>query len=91
MFQCRLIKVIFKANSLELSVMSKKQIHFNAFEMNTINHMAHGLWAHPEDQRVNYKTAEYWINLAKLLEKGLFDAIFLADIGGVYEPYEGGV
>ncbi len=69
--------------------MSKKQIHFNAFEMNTINHMAHGLWAHPDDQRITYKTADYWVNLAQLLEKGLFDAIFLADIGGVYEPYGG--
>ena len=69
--------------------MSKKQIHFNAFEMNTVNHMAHGLWAHPDDQRVNYKTAEHWINLAQLLERGLFDSIFLADIGGVYEPYAG--
>lgn len=67
----------------------KKQIHFNAFEMNTVNHMAHGLWTHPDDQRIHYKTAEYWVNLAKLLEKGLFDAIFLADIGGVYEPYQG--
>lgn len=69
--------------------MSKKKIHFNAFEMNTVNHMAHGLWAHPDDKRVEYKTADYWIELAKLLERGLFDAIFLADIGGVYEPYEG--
>ena len=69
--------------------MTKKQIHFNAFEMNTVNHMAHGLWAHPDDQRINYKTAEYWIDLAQLLEKGLFDAIFLADIGGVYEPFKG--
>lgn len=67
----------------------KKQIHFNAFEMNTVNHMAHGLWAHPDDQRIHYKTAAYWVNLAKLLEQGLFDAIFLADIGGVYEPYQG--
>lgn len=69
--------------------MSKKHIHLNAFEMNTVNHMAHGLWAHPEDQRIHYKTANYWIKLAQLLEKGCFDALFLADIGGVYEPYAG--
>lgn len=69
--------------------MTKKKIHFNAFEMNTVNHMAHGLWAHPDDQRIHYKTADYWVKMAQLLEQGLFDAIFLADIGGVYEPYEG--
>lgn len=69
--------------------MSKKKIHFNAFEMNTINHLAHGLWTHPEDTRTQYNTPEYWVNLAQLLEKGLFDSLFLADVAGVYDVYQG--
>lgn len=68
--------------------MAKKQIHLNAFEMNTINHLAHGLWTHPKDTRIQYKSPEYWINLAQLLEKGLFDSLFLADVAGVYDTYQ---
>ena len=31
----------------------------------------------------------YWQQLAKTLERGLFDGIFLADVSGVYDVYEG--
>jgi FMN-dependent oxidoreductase (nitrilotriacetate monooxygenase family) len=31
---------------------------------------------------------EYWIELAKLLERGRFDAVFLADVLGVYDVYQ---
>lgn len=69
--------------------MAKKRIYLNAFEMNTPGHQSPGLWKHPKDQSHRYKDSEYWIELAKLLEKGGFDAIFLADVLGTYDVYEG--
>jgi long-chain alkane monooxygenase len=65
-----------------------KQIYLNAFEMNCINHLSHGLWAHPTDKRTQYKDPEYWLELAQLLEKGKFDALFLADVIGIYDIYK---
>ncbi|MCI5540324.1 LLM class flavin-dependent oxidoreductase [Campylobacter lanienae] len=67
--------------------MAKKQIHFNAFEMNCITHLSPGLWRYPGDEALRYKDIEYWQNIAKIAEKGLFDAIFIADVLGVYDLY----
>ncbi|MGY5802179.1 LLM class flavin-dependent oxidoreductase [Rhizobium sp. LEGMi12c] len=69
----------------------KKQILLNAFNMNCVGHINHGLWAHPRDQSHRYKTLDYWTSLAATLERGLFDGIFLADILGVYDVYQGSV
>lgn len=69
----------------------KKQIHVNAFNMNCVGHIHHGLWTHPRDQSTQYKTLQYWIKLAKTLEKGLFDGIFIADIIGYYDIYQKGI
>ncbi|APO70463.1 nitrilotriacetate monooxygenase family protein (plasmid) [Rhizobium gallicum] len=66
-----------------------KQILINAFNMNSVGHINHGLWAHPRDQSHRYKSIDYWTSLAKTLERGLFDGIFLADIIGVYDVYNG--
>ena len=69
--------------------MNKKRIYLNAFDMNCAGHQSPGLWTHPEDQSSRYKDSEYWIDLAKTLEKGKFDAIFLADVLGTYDVYQG--
>ena len=37
-----------------------KQIRLNAFDMNTVGHIAHGYWAHPRDQSRNYRDLDYW-------------------------------
>src|SRR5919199_946276 len=66
-----------------------KQIHMNAFEMNCVSHITHGLWTHPQNTRQNYKTLKYWTDLAQLLERGLFDAVFIADVLGTYDVYKG--
>ena len=68
-----------------------KHIHVNAFNMNCVGHIHHGLWTHPRDQSTQFQTLEYWINIAKTLEKGLFDGIFLADVIGYYDVYQNGV
>lgn len=68
-----------------------KHILVNAFSMNCVGHINHGQWVHPRDTSVNYKRLDHWTGLAKTLERGLFDAIFLADILGVYDVYGAGI
>lgn len=67
----------------------KKQISLNAFDMNCVGHQSPGLWTHPRDRADSYNTLEYWTELAKTLERGQFDAIFLADVLGIYDVYKG--
>ncbi len=66
-----------------------RQIRFNAFEMNCVGHQSPGLWSHPRDRSWQYKDLEYWTDLAKILEKGIFDGIFIADVIGYYDVYKG--
>ncbi|TWB48536.1 FMN-dependent oxidoreductase (nitrilotriacetate monooxygenase family) [Rhizobium sp. ERR 922] len=72
-------------------VTQRKKILLNAFNMNCVGHINHGLWTHPRDQSDRYKTLSYWTSLAATLERGLFDGIFLADILGVYDVYQNSV
>ncbi|MEB0032607.1 LLM class flavin-dependent oxidoreductase [Undibacterium sp. RTI2.1] len=65
-----------------------KQIRFNAFQINSVGHQSPGLWTHPRDQSHRYTDPEHWISLAQLLERGLFDGLFLADVLGVYDVYQ---
>lgn len=66
-----------------------RQIHVNAFEMATPGHINHGLWRVPGNRRTEYTDLTYWTDLARLLERGLFDAVFLADVVGTYTTYKG--
>jgi FMN-dependent oxidoreductase (nitrilotriacetate monooxygenase family) len=66
-----------------------REIRFNAFDMNCVGHQSPGLWTHPRDRSWQYKDLEYWTDLAKLLERGRFDGIFIADVLGVYDVYKG--
>ncbi|MEJ0019526.1 MAG: LLM class flavin-dependent oxidoreductase [Acetobacteraceae bacterium] len=67
-----------------------RQIRLNAFDMNCVGHIQHGMWAHPRDRSSHYTDLEHWVSLARTLERGLFDGLFLADILGVYDVYQGG-
>ncbi|RAR54935.1 FMN-dependent oxidoreductase (nitrilotriacetate monooxygenase family) [Paraburkholderia unamae] len=67
-----------------------RKLILNAFEMNAVGHLSHGLWAHPDDQALRYTDIDYWLDLARTLEDGLFDGLFLADALGVYDVYGGG-
>ena len=68
---------------------AKRQIRFNAFDMNCVGHQSPGLWKHPKDKSANYKDLSYWTDLAKTLEKGKFDGIFIADVLGTYDVFGG--
>jgi alkanesulfonate monooxygenase len=69
---------------------ASRLIRFNAFEMNCVVHQSPGLWRHPSDNSAEYRFLDPWIDLARTLERGLFDAIFLADVLGIYDIYGGG-
>lgn len=65
------------------------RIILNAFDMACVTHQAPGLWRHPENRAERYTDLEHWTELARTLERGRFDAIFLADVLGVYDVYRG--
>lgn len=64
-----------------------KEIRLNAFEMNCVAHQSPGLWRHPRDRSRDYRRLDGWIALARTLERGLFDGLFLADVLGVYDVF----
>lgn len=67
-----------------------KPLSFSAFVMNTPSHIVHGLWRDEAGNQINYNDVELWVKLAKQLEEGGFDAIFFADVIGLYGNYRGG-
>ncbi len=71
--------------------MAGKEVLLNAFTMNCVGHIHHGLWTHPHDRSTEFNRLSYWTELAALLEKGLFDGLFIADILGVYDVYQNGI
>ena len=69
----------------------RREMVLNAFTMNCVGHINHGLWTHPRDRSADYTRLDHWTALARTLERGLFDAVFIADIVGVYDVYGGGI
>lgn len=67
----------------------KKRMYFNAFHMNCVVHQSPGLWVREDDHMVDYTSLSQWIEFAKLIERGRFDAVFLADVAGTYDVYGG--
>jgi FMN-dependent oxidoreductase (nitrilotriacetate monooxygenase family) len=66
-----------------------REIRLNAFAMNCVGHMSPGLWTHPRDRSSDYNRLPHWLDLARTLERGRFDGLFLADVLGVYDVYGG--
>jgi FMN-dependent oxidoreductase (nitrilotriacetate monooxygenase family) len=66
-----------------------KRILLNAFHMNCVVHQSPGLWILPDDKMEQYTDLQTWVELAQILEKGKFDALFLADVVGVYDVFRG--
>ena len=69
--------------------MTGRTIRLNAFDMAAPGHIQQGMWTHPRDRSTEYTRLEHWTGLAQLLERGLFDGLFLADVLGVYDVYGG--
>ncbi|PRZ42287.1 FMN-dependent oxidoreductase (nitrilotriacetate monooxygenase family) [Antricoccus suffuscus] len=66
-----------------------RKLSLNAFAMACVGHQSPGLWARDDDQSADYTSLEHWIDLARLLEDGGFDSLFLADVLGTYDVYGG--
>tara|TARA_Y100000590_G_scaffold21294_1_gene24708 strand:- start:2819 stop:4177 length:1359 start_codon:yes stop_codon:yes gene_type:complete len=67
-----------------------KRMLLNAFSMNCVSHIQQGLWVRDDTRQLEYTQIDPWVELAHILEKGCFDALFLADVVGVYDTYKGG-
>ena len=66
-----------------------ERMHLNLFTMNSVEHVSPGSWTYPGDQSHRYTDREYWTDVARTAERGGFDAIFFADVRGVYDVYGG--
>ena len=66
-----------------------KQIRINAFVTFAPSHLSPGLWAHPRDRSLEYNTLEFWTELARIAERGRYDAVFWADGISAYDVYGG--
>ena len=67
-----------------------RRLLFNAFSMNCVSHIQQGLWVRDDTRQREYASLDPWLELAQILEKGCFDALFLADVVGVYDVFRGG-
>lgn len=66
-----------------------RPLHFAAFVMNTTGHIIQGTWRRPSARQADFNNLDHWVELARTLERGKFDAIFFADVVGLYAPYRG--
>ncbi|KAI9836077.1 MAG: hypothetical protein M1819_001691 [Sarea resinae] len=67
----------------------KKKLIINAFVEMCSGHQSPGLWRHPKDQSPRYKDIDHWVKLAQLFEKGKLHGVFIADVLGGYDVYNG--
>lgn len=67
----------------------RRELRLNTFQMSTPTHNWAGMWRHPDDRGTEYNQLDYWTSMAQLAERGLLDAIFIADVFGVYDVYGG--
>jgi FMN-dependent oxidoreductase (nitrilotriacetate monooxygenase family) len=70
-------------------MITRKKILLNAFTMNSVGHICHGMWTHPRDQSPDYVSLDYWVRLAQTLERGKFDGLFMADVIGANDVFGG--
>lgn len=66
----------------------KKQICLNGFIQNFPSPHSTGLWKHEKSKGHEHNRLSYWVETAQLLEKGKFDAMFIADVLGTYSVYK---
>ncbi|MEE8664678.1 MAG: NtaA/DmoA family FMN-dependent monooxygenase [Acetobacter sp.] len=66
-----------------------KQLKVNLFEMACVSHIVHGMWTAPDNNRHRFGEMAFWLEQARLAEDAGFDAIFLADVIGVYDRFNG--
>lgn len=59
---------------------------YNGFLHLTPNHHSHGFWRTPEGAiQYGYSKLDPYLDVVRTLERGRFDALFIADVVGVYD------
>lgn len=68
---------------------AKKKAHLLGFIQHGVNSHATGMWRHSKD-KVNWDWSRppYWQHMARTMERGLFDAMFIADELAPYNNFE---
>ncbi|KAF3768097.1 Nitrilotriacetate monooxygenase component A/pristinamycin IIA synthase subunit A [Cryphonectria parasitica EP155] len=77
------------SDDLKTGEAGKKKLIINAFVETCSGHQSPGLWRHPRDRSWDFNNVKHWVELAKLLEKGHFHGMFIADVLGAYDVYKG--
>ncbi len=71
--------------------MADRQIHLAAFLIAGNGAHSHALWRHPETQPGGFLSAGYYQEVARSVERGLFDLLFLADRLAMSTRYGGSI
>ncbi len=67
----------------------KKRAHLLGFIQHGVNSHATGMWRNPKDKiGWNFARPEYWRHMAQTMERGMFDAMFIADELAPYNTFE---
>jgi FMN-dependent oxidoreductase (nitrilotriacetate monooxygenase family) len=68
---------------------SKKLAHLLGFIQHGVNSHATGMWRHSRDKvGYHFSRPDYWQHMARTMERGLFDAMFIADELAPYTTHE---
>ena len=68
---------------------SKKKAHLLGFIQNGVNSHATGMWRNPRDKvGYSFTQPEYWQHMGRTMEKGIFDAMFIADELAPYSTFD---
>ncbi len=67
-----------------------RRMILNAFTMNCVSHIQQGMWTRKDSRQTEFNSLEPWLELARIAEEGCLDTIFLADVIGLYDNYQGG-
>ncbi|MGW5960720.1 NtaA/DmoA family FMN-dependent monooxygenase [Methylorubrum thiocyanatum] len=69
--------------------MTKKKAHLLGFVQHGVNSHATGMWRHPKDKvGWDFARPEYWQHMGRTMERGMFDAMFIADELAPYNTFE---
>lgn len=64
-------------------------MHLISFLINSSMNHTIGTWRRDDDQRLaGLGSMDYWKNLGRTLERGMFDAVFFADVPAAYDHYQ---
>src|SRR6218665_2498274 len=66
----------------------ERRLLLNAFTYNTVTLGSYGTWRLDRSRQTELTSLDSWLDLARTLERGKFDAIFFADIPGIYSNYQ---